>query len=135
MPESDPESVAMRFVRGINRQNVAAMTATMAPEILFVDSLGQEVRGASRLRDGYLAYFALFPDYRITVREHFSVGPVVALFGTARGTLAKHSAMPRENHWEIPAAWRAVVRKGRLIHWQVYADNTPVARLLSALRG
>jgi ketosteroid isomerase-like protein len=130
MPERDPERVAIRFVNLINRQDIAAITALMTPEILFVDSLGQEVRGVSRLRAGYLAYFALFPDYRITILKHFSFGPVVALFGVASGTLAKDGKMPRHNHWMMPAAWQAVVRNGRVAHWQVYADNTRVAKLL-----
>ena len=131
MPEPNPERAALRFVNRINRHDVPAITAMMAPGIRFVDSLGHEVRGINRLRAGWHAYFALFPDYQITIHEHFRVGQVVALFGTARGTLAENGKMPRRNHWAMPAAWRAVVRRGRLVHWQVYADNTPVARLLS----
>jgi ketosteroid isomerase-like protein len=135
MPEADPETVAIQFVNKINRQDIAAMTAMMDPDILFVDSLGQKVRGADRLRAGYVAYFALFPDYRITVRQHFRQRGVVVLLGSARGTLAKDGKMPRRNHWAMPAVWRAAVRNGRVAHWQVYADNTPVAKLLSARSG
>jgi ketosteroid isomerase-like protein len=131
MPETDPELVAMQFVDKINRHDVAAITSMMAPEIRFVDSLGHEVRGVNRFRAGWDAYFALFPDYQITIRQCFSAGQVVALFGRARGTLAENGELPRRNRWAMPAAWRAVIRKDRLVHWQVYADNTPVARLLS----
>ena len=135
MPESDPESVAIQFVTEINRQDIAAMTKMMARDILFVDSLGQQIRGAARLSAGYVTYFSLFPDYRITFRQHFGQGQDVVLVGTARGTLAENGKLPRRNHWAVPAVWRAVVRKDRVAHWQVYADNTRVAELLSARSG
>ncbi len=132
MTEVDPERIALRFVNEINRHDVAALTGMMGPDIRFVDSLGQEIRGVDRMRAAWTAYFARFPDYRIAIREHLSLGTLVALFGTASGTLADHGELPRRNHWSIPAAWRAVVRDGRVVDWQVYADNTPVAELLRA---
>jgi len=132
MSEADPERVAIRFVNEINRHDVAALIAMMAPDFRFVDSLGQEVRGIDRMRAAWVAYFALFPDYRITIREHLGLGQVVALFGTASGTLAEHGELPIRNRWTLPAAWRAVVREGRVVDWQVYADNQPVAKLLSS---
>jgi len=130
MTQVDPERVAIRFVNEINRHDVSALTSLMSPDFRFVDSLGQELRGAERMGAGWDAYFALFPDYQITIREHISSGQIVALFGTASGTLAKEGELPRGNHWTLPAAWRAVVRDGRVVEWQVYSDNTPVQRLL-----
>jgi ketosteroid isomerase-like protein len=132
MAGADSERVAIRFVNEINRHDVAALAAMMAPDFRFVDGLGQEVRGVERMRAAWTSYFALFPDYRITIREHLSLGQVVALFGTASGTLAERGELPTRNRWTLPAAWRAVVREGRIVDWQVYADNQPVSKLLSA---
>jgi ketosteroid isomerase-like protein len=132
MTQADPERVAIRFVNEINRHDVSALSSLMSPEFRFVDSLGQEVRGIERMSAGWLAYFALFPDYQIAIHGHFCVGEVVALFGTASGTLSEGGELPRRNRWNLPAAWRAVVRDGRVVEWQVYADNTPVQRLLDA---
>ena len=134
MTETDPERIALRFVNEINRHDVTALAAIMAPDFRFVDSLGQEVHGVDRMRAAWTAYFALFPDYRIAIHEHLHLGAVVALFGTASGTLADRGELPRRNHWTLPAAWRAVVRDGRIVDWQVYVDNTPVAELLRAQR-
>jgi hypothetical protein len=39
-------------------------------------------------------------------------GNVVALFGTAQGTYSVNGNLLSENHWEISAAWKAVVRVG-----------------------
>ena len=135
MSEADSERVAIRFVNEINRHDVAALAAMMAPDFRFVDSLGQEVRGVERMRAAWTSYFALFPDYRITIREHLSLGPVVALFGSASGTLAEQGELPARNRWTLPAAWRAVIRDGRVADWQVYTDNQPVSKLLDARAG
>ena len=35
-----------------------------------------------------------------------------------------------ENTWLLPAAWRAVVRDGRIAQWQVYCDTEPVAAIM-----
>lgn len=58
--------------------------------------------------------------------ESFSNKNVVALLGTAQGTYSVRGHMLAENHWEIPAAWKAVVHRGRVSEWRVYADNDPV---------
>jgi ketosteroid isomerase-like protein len=132
MTESDSERVAIRYVNEINRHDASTLTALASPDFRFIDSLGREVRGADRMHDAWVAYFGLFPDYQITIRDHLCVGQTVALFGTASGTLAQDGKLPHGNHWSLPAAWRAVVRNGRVVDWQVYADNTPVQKLLDA---
>jgi ketosteroid isomerase-like protein len=132
MTPSDPERVAIRFVNEINRHDVSAISSMMSADFRFVDSLGHEVRGVEQMRAGWVAYFDQFPDYHIAIQTHVGVGQVVALFGTASGTLAEGHGLLRESHWNIPAAWRVVVRDGRVVDWQVYADNTPVHRLLGS---
>jgi hypothetical protein len=128
----DPDRIALRFVNEINRHDVAALSTLAAVDFHFVDALGHEVRGKDRMRETWTAYFAQFPDYRIQVRDHLTLGPVVALFGTASGTCAVGTELPLQNRWSIPAAWRAVVRDGLVTEWQVYADNEPVRRLIES---
>ncbi len=131
MAETDAGRVVIRFVNEINRHDVPALVGLMAPDFRFVDSLGQELIGPDRMRAAWAAYFERFPDYQITIRHHLSQGQLVALFGTASGTLvAQEGGLPHRNHWTLPAAWRAVVRDGRVVDWQVYTDNTPVQKLL-----
>lgn len=132
MVESDPDRIALRFLNEINRHDVSALFELMAPDFRFVDGLGQEIRGRERMRETWSSYFGHFPDYRVVIREHLVLGPVVALFGTATGTLAEGRELPSKNRWSIPVAWRAVVREGRVEEWQVYSDNEPVRKLLSS---
>jgi ketosteroid isomerase-like protein len=130
MAGGDPDRIALRFVNEINRHDVVALSALMSSDFRFVDGLGQEVRGKDRMREAWTSYFALFPDYRILVRDHLTLGAVVALFGTASGTCASGAELPPQNRWTIPAAWRAVVRDGLVTEWQVFTDNEPVRKLM-----
>lgn len=132
--DPEPERVALRFVNEINRHDVAALDQLMSGDFRFVDALGQEVRGKERMHEAWTSYFAMFPDYRIAIREHLALGPVVALFGTASGTAARNGEPAGPARWTLPAAWRAVIREGRVSEWQVYADNEPVWKALGVKR-
>src|SRR5262249_46515461 len=52
----------------------------------FVDSTGAAHVGRERMREAWLQYFAMFPDYRIAISTTFSSGERAALFGTTCAT-------------------------------------------------
>jgi ketosteroid isomerase-like protein len=131
MSEVESERLAIRFVNEINRHDVAALAAMMAPDFRFIDSLGHEVRGRDRMCQAWTSYFQQFPDYHIVIREHLAQGQIVALFGNASGTVSGSGTPPVPNRWTLPAAWRAVIWEGQVTEWQVYADNEPVSKLLN----
>ena len=55
---------------------------------------------------------------------------MVAVFGTAKGTLAADGRILAENKFEIPASWTATIENGKITRWRVYADNQPVRKLI-----
>ena len=126
--------VTLAFVDRINRHDVAGLVALMTEDHRFVDGLGQEVQGRESMEKGWRSYFAWFPDYLIKVDDTLSDGNVVALLGTAQGTYAVKVSASAENHWEIPAAWKAVIRDQRVAEWRVYADNEPVWKIMGVKR-
>lgn len=63
-----------------------------------------------------------------------SEGNMVAVFGTAEGTYSAKGSPPKDAHWKIPAAWKAVVRDGQIAEWRVYADNEPVWKIMGVKR-
>lgn len=130
MTETETVRVALRFANEINRHDVEAMMALMSDNHLFVDGLGQEVYGKERLRAAWHAYFEMFPDYHMDVRDTCQSGRVVALLGTASGTFSAKGDRPVHNRWKLPAAWRVVIDQGLVAHWQVYADNQPVRKIM-----
>ncbi len=131
MNSQNPGDVAMAFVTKINEHDVEGLVALMTPDHVFVDALNTTFRGADQMRPGWKAYFAMFPDYAIEVRDELDRSNVVAMFGTARGTFVVDGKLSRENFWEIPAAWKAVVKDGLVAEWRVYCDNDPARKIMA----
>ena len=132
--ENRAVDIALQFVNRINRHDVGGLSALMSEDHCFIDGLGQAVHGRERMEKGWLSYFGWFPDYLIKVDEILSNGNVVALFGTAEGTFLVNGKLLAENHWKIPAAWKAVIRGEQVSEWRVYADNEPVWKVLGVKR-
>jgi ketosteroid isomerase-like protein len=125
-----PTEVVLAFMERINAGDVDGIVALLTDDHVFVDGLGNRVVGKEKMRGGWKYYFSMFPDYRVSHEEVFADRDVVAVFGSATGTLAVKGALPKENHWEAPAAWKAVVRDGKIAEWRVYCDNQPARKIL-----
>jgi len=131
MMNDNAEAIAQRWVDRINAHDVERLLELMTPDHVFIDSLGQVVRGPEALRTAWRTYFDGMPDYAIEIESAIVSGDVVGLFGRARGTYAPDGRLRDENRWEVSATWRAVIRDGRVAQWQVYADNKPVYDILA----
>ena len=127
---SHPVDTVLQFEHAINSRNPEAITTLMTPDGEFIDSLGATLKGTERLRAAWAGYFKMFPDYSISHTEIFAEGNTVAIFGVAQGTLATDGEIKKENFWKTQAAWRAVVRDGKIAVWQVYADNEPARSVM-----
>ncbi len=123
-----PLEVVQDFVDRINAGDVQGLAERMTEAHRFVDSLGAVRAGRGTLRRAWEQYFRRVPDYRVEVHEAFDRGAVVALFGAARGTLARGGRLRAEDAWVTPAAWRA------MIEGDLYADNEPIRRRMAARR-
>jgi ketosteroid isomerase-like protein len=121
-----PVETVLLFLDRINQRDVDKLAELMTKDHVFIDSLGQSVRGREKMRAGWQSYYAFCPDYWVSHEEIFHNGDLVAVFGSAGGTIAAHGKLPPENKWQTPAAWLAVVEKGLVREWRVYADNKPV---------
>ncbi len=130
MDSQQPIGIVLRFIDCINKADVDGLCSLMTDDHVFIDALGNRVQGREKMRAGWKTYFAWFPDYRISHQEIFEERAAVAVFGSASATYAVNGNLPKENHWEIPAAWKAVVRDGLIAEWRVYCDNQPARKLL-----
>jgi ketosteroid isomerase-like protein len=130
MNNHQPIDVVLAFLDRINAGDVPGMCELMTEDHIFVDALGNQVKGRETMRKGWAGYFKLFPDYKVSHEEIFAQSNVVAAFGSAQGTYAPDGQLSKEKHWNIPAAWKAVVRDGQIAEWYVYADNQPARKLM-----
>jgi hypothetical protein len=125
---------ARAFVDAINAGSIDKLAAMMTEDHVFIDSDGTKSLGKSKMVAGWSDYFAMVPDYRIIVMGEFCSEGTVALTGEAEGTFTLDGVLRPENHWKVPAAWRAVVEAGKVALWQVYVNPEPMFKILDRLR-
>jgi len=77
---------------------------------------------------GWRGYFGMCPDYWIRTDDVMADGDVALAVGAAGGAIDGVA-------WETPAAWKAVVREGKVAEWRVFADNKPVYEILAKRKG
>jgi ketosteroid isomerase-like protein len=118
------------LIRAINSRRVDRIAALLTDNHRFIDSLGNVIRGGDEVVAGFAAYFKMVPDYRIAVADMLAAGNTVLVWGSARGSYVPQGQDAALGHWQMPAAWRAIVRQGRVAEWQVYADNEPIRALM-----
>ena len=115
-----------KFVAQINAHDPDGIIALCTADHVFTDSLGSTLSGSEQLKEAWVGYFSIFPDYRIEIESAVAQDTLVLACGFASASHAKS-----QKTWRIPAAWRARVADGHIAEWQVYADNKPVYELLS----
>ncbi len=126
------EDVANEFVAAINQHNVEAICQLMTKDHTFIDSGGDIYSGIDndKMRQGWIGYYKMFPDYTIDISEVFVSGNTVVLLGKASGTYTLDGSLKPDNHWQVPAAWKAVVVGEKIKVWQVFADNSSVVEII-----
>jgi ketosteroid isomerase-like protein len=127
-----PVETILAFMESINRRDADKVAELLTSDHVFTDSLGRAVRGREQMRAGWQGYYMMCPDYWVSHEAIFAQGNQVAVFGEAGGAIARSGKLAPENQWRTPAAWLAIVDKGLVKEWRVYADNKPVYDLLAA---
>ncbi|HZE79432.1 MAG TPA: nuclear transport factor 2 family protein [Candidatus Polarisedimenticolia bacterium] len=69
MSSDNPIQVVLKFEALINEHNADAIVALMTGDAEFIDSLGNSLRGAEKLRSAWAGYFKMVPDYSISHSE------------------------------------------------------------------
>jgi ketosteroid isomerase-like protein len=129
--EVSAEDAAKEFVAAINRHDVEAICQLMTRDHTFIDSGGDIYSGIDKMRQGWIGYYKMFPDYTIDISEVFVSGETVVMLGKASGTYTSDGNLKPDNHWQIPAAWKAVVVGEKVKVWQVFADNSSVVEIIN----
>ncbi len=123
--------VVMDFIESINCANLDKMYDLMTPDHTFIDSCENIITGRDKMRNAWMGYFVLFPDYKIEIDEIIEKNSLICLFGHAGGTYMNKINDENSNYWKIPIALKAIVKDKRIASWQVYADNSPVMAIIN----
>jgi ketosteroid isomerase-like protein len=128
---AEPLEVVMEFIKRINSGDVNALSELMTEDHIFQDALGKRFLGRETMRQGWTAYFKTVTGYQVHAEEFFQTDERFAIFGTASGNYVCNGDKRIGKFWDVPAAWRAVVKNGLIAEWRVYADNEPLRKLMS----
>jgi ketosteroid isomerase-like protein len=123
-------ATVLKFEQLINTRSADQVCSLLTDDSVFIDSLGNRMEGIARLRAAWAGYFKMVPDYTISHEEIFFDGDTVAMFGSAQGTFTRDGQLNTENLWNTPAAWKAIVKNGKIALWQVFADNEPIRAIM-----
>jgi limonene-1,2-epoxide hydrolase len=127
--------VVKAFIAAINRRAPLEISGLMTEDHVLVDSGGQALSGRQNVAAGWEAFLRMFPDYQIQIESILGNKSMVAVFGSASGTFQGKRGLVPQNRIKMPAAWKAVVEKGKVKLWQVYADWTEGNRIIQEDQG
>jgi len=128
--ETEEIRLVRAFNEAINRHDVEALCALMAPDHSFIDSGGGVTTGVETMKTGWSDFFRMFPDYENDMSGFLQDGNAVMAYGGASGTYNGKRGLVPENRITMPAAWRAIVRNGLIQEWQVFADWSEGAKIM-----
>ena len=130
----DSTEIVRDYIKLINAHDIPGLLEMTSHDAIFIDSMGINTEGKNEMRKAWDVLLTFFPDYNVQVKDIISKNGMVAVFGTAKGTLATDGKILDENKFEIPASWTATVTDGKISKWRVYADNQPVRKLIEKYR-
>lgn len=109
---SDPDvATVVAFNEAINARDLAALGRLMHERHRFIDSAGATIEGKAACLQAWRGFFAAFPDYRNVFDEirRDTTGAVQVRGRSECSTPALDG----------PARWRALVKDGLVLQWQV----------------
>ncbi len=75
--------IVLDFIHAINCANVIKMCDLMAIYHIFIDSQDNRTIGKETMRQAWMGYFTLFPDYKIEVTQTIEKGSFICILGYA----------------------------------------------------
>lgn len=118
------------FVKAINNHDIDQILNLMTDDHVFIDGQDNKHVGKEGMKEGWEGYYKLFPDYRIEIIDVVANDPVFGLFGYVDGTYLGVKNESNSNFWRTPASWKAIVRNGKILHWQVYCDYSGLFKII-----
>jgi ketosteroid isomerase-like protein len=124
-----PVAAVIGFIDAINRGDVDRLIALMSPDHRLQVPHEPPLAGREANCAAWHGYVTAFPDYVIYPDRFGHRGDDVLVLGSTTGS---HLGLPDQEERELKVIWRATVRDGLLVLWQVMED-TPGQRAFLGL--
>jgi len=127
--------ITLDYTNAINTADINELYNLMTEDHLFIDAHDNKVKGREDMKQSWIDYFIMFPDYKIEVADILQKEDLVCILGYASGTYKNLKNKENSNYWKIPAAWTAIIEGNQVKQWQVYADNIIVMDIINRVDG
>ena len=126
MKTSNDKKIVILFIEALNNADIEEIANMMSDDHVFIDSGGGKYTGKETMKQGWTAYFDMFPDYKIEAVDITQNDSTVGVFGYASGSYKGN----KDSYFRIPASWKAVVKNGKIKHWQVYCETKEIGKIV-----
>jgi len=117
------KETVLQYIEAINAAEIDKIVDLMSEDHIFIDSGDGKYQGKDLMKQGWIGYYTIFPDYRIDIIDITENDSIIGIFGYASGTYKGIKDATNSNFFRIPASWKAVVEDGKIKHWQVYCES------------
>jgi ketosteroid isomerase-like protein len=115
-----PVAAVIGFIDAINRGDVDRLAALMSSDHQLQVHREPPVTGREANREAWNGYVTAFPDYVIYPDHIVHRRDDVLVLGSTTGS---HLGLPDQEERQLGVIWRATVRDGLLVLWQVIEDT------------
>jgi ketosteroid isomerase-like protein len=129
-----PTEIALAFADAINSKDIERLAELMTDDYKFIDGDGSEYVGKEQMKVGWKEHLELIPDLTLTVLMHFEEKDTVVLVGMSRGTIIQNGELKSENSWQVPSAWRVLVKSEKVVEWQLYANQCALHEIYDRIK-
>lgn len=121
-PTPEPIKVVRKYLAAMNARDADRVEALLDERIRFVDSRGEWIDGRENVATATRRFFDLEPNYKLHDMKIVMHEGDVLLRGHASAC---------EERLSHDTLWRARTRRGKLVYWQSYGEDSPaLVRLL-----
>ena len=124
--ETEEIRIVQAFNNAINDGNVEQLSSLMTEDHTFIDASGTAHSGVKEMTEGWKEFFHMFPDYKIEAVDITQNDSTIGVFGYASGSYKGI----KNNYFRIPASWKAIVKEGKIKHWQVYCEMKEIEKIV-----
>ena len=125
------KNIILDYIDAINKADVDRILSLMSDDHILIDSQDHQMTGKDNLRQAWIGYFGMFPDYKIEVNEMIEKDSLICILGYASGTYKNLKNKGNSNFWKIPVALTAIIKDNHIRQWQIYADNLIVMDIIN----
>ena len=126
MEAGSEKKVVLQFIEALNNADIEEIANLMSEDHVFIDSGGGKYTGKETMKQGWIVYFDMFPDYKIEPIDITEKDSTIGVFGYASGSYKGI----KNNYFRIPASWKAIVKEGKIKHWQVYCEMKEIEKIV-----